>query len=78
MDDFTKVQNMVATLFEAPLESVTLQSSKDDFVLWDSLNHLNLIMEIESEFNVSIGIEEIAEIRTIKGIMDLLERHRNK
>lgn len=38
------------------------QNNCDD---WDSLRHLFLIAEFESEFNISIEPEEIAEMKTL-------------
>lgn len=38
------------------------QNNCDD---WDSLRHLFLIAELESEFNISIEPEEIAEMKTL-------------
>ena len=35
---------------------------------WDSLGHLNLIIEIESDFDISIEPEEIAEMKTLLDI----------
>jgi len=32
---------------------------------WDSLRHLNLIIELENEFNISFELEEIAEMKSI-------------
>jgi acyl carrier protein len=39
---------------------------------WDSLRHLNLIIELEMAFNVSFEPEEIAQMKNIDAIERLL------
>jgi len=42
--------------------------SQSNFVKWDSLNHLNLVVELEDEFGVSFEPEDIAEMKSLEGI----------
>ena len=44
------------------------------FAKWDSLNHLNLIVELEDEFNVSFEPEDIAEMKSL----DIIETKLNR
>lgn len=39
---------------------------------WDSLNHLNLIVELENEFGVEFEPEEIAEMKSVRNILSIL------
>ncbi|MEI6681681.1 MAG: acyl carrier protein [Bacteroidota bacterium] len=41
---------------------------------WDSLRHLNLIIELESEFDISIEPEEIAEMKSFEDVFRILQR----
>lgn len=75
MDMFSELQVIVAQLMEVPLEKVTIASVKSDYEKWDSLNQLNLIMEIEHQFNISLSIEEITKISSIQDIVNLLNKH---
>lgn len=72
---FSELQVIVAQLMEVPLEKVTIASVKSDYEKWDSLNQLNLIMEIEHQFNISLSIEEITKISSIQDIVNLLNKH---
>ncbi|MEI7661270.1 MAG: acyl carrier protein [Bacteroidota bacterium] len=40
---------------------------------WDSMNHLNLVVELESEFDISLEPEEIAEMKSLDDILKLIE-----
>jgi acyl carrier protein len=41
---------------------------------WDSFNLLILVSELEKEFKVSFKMDEVAAIKSVKDIMDLLTR----
>jgi acyl carrier protein len=41
---------------------------------WDSLRHLNLIVELEDEFGVSFEPEDIAEMKDIPSIQEKIEK----
>ena len=40
---------------------------------WDSMRHLNLIVELESEFSVEFEPEEIAEMKDYDQVRRILE-----
>jgi len=39
---------------------------------WDSLGHLNLILEIEKQFNIKFSFDEIVESKSFNKILNLL------
>lgn len=67
-----KVLNIIKDVLE--LEDIDNNVSQDNCYKWDSLNHLNLILEIEMEFDVSFSPEEIVEIKSASIILDLLKK----
>jgi acyl carrier protein len=67
-----KVLNIIKDVLE--LEDIDNNVSQDNCFKWDSLNHLNLILEIEMEFDVSFSPEEIVEIKSASIILDLLKK----
>ena len=40
---------------------------------WDSLNHISLVVAIESEFGVELTAEELATLRNVGDMVKLLE-----
>ncbi len=40
---------------------------------WDSLHHLNLVVELETEFDISLEPEEIAIMNDFNKILEVLE-----
>lgn len=47
--------------------------SQMNFEQWDSINHISLIVEIESEFNVSFTPEEIVDMKSFAKIVLYLD-----
>ena len=67
-----KVLKIIKEVFE--LEDVENNISQNNCIKWDSMNHLNLILEIEMEFDVSFTPDEIAEITSASNILTLLDK----
>lgn len=53
--------------------SITEKSDRHSIAEWDSMGHLNLIVELEDNLNVSFTKDEIESIRSIKELMEILE-----
>ena len=61
-----KIKEVMSAVFEIPLESISGDSSYDNIENWDSLRHLNLILALEEEFEVSIPDEEVGNLVNYK------------
>jgi acyl carrier protein len=64
----------VARVFDIPPEQVTDHLERGKVEVWDSLNHLLLINEIENEFGVQFTTEEVLEINTFKDLKEILSK----
>lgn len=60
--DFLK---FVAGVLDVPVESLSLETAYESIPEWDSVMHLRLTLEIGSEYNVDIPVDEIANIKTL-------------
>lgn len=58
----TKLRTVIATVFNVAQDKVDENASVDTISAWDSLNHLNLILALESEFGVTFTEEQTVEI----------------
>ena len=56
---------------------VNLETKKDDIGEWDSINHLNLIVELESSFDLGLSMDEIEKIDSVRQIVDLINNRKN-
>ena len=51
---------------------VGMDTNKDALGEWDSINHLNLIVELESAFNLGLSMEEIEKLSSVRQVVDLI------
>lgn len=52
--------------------SVDMETEKDMILEWDSLNHLNLVVELENSFDLGLSMQEIEGMNSVKGIVELI------
>jgi acyl carrier protein len=64
-----KVLSVIASSKRIPRERVSLESTLEDLGM-DSLDQLNLLFALESDFNISISDEEAKSIRTVREMVD--------
>jgi acyl carrier protein len=67
-----KVRQLVADVFGLPLEAISAESSQKSISNWDSLNIINIMIAIESEFNVTLEVDEAVTLISVRAIMDIL------
>lgn len=73
MDIAQRVISVIAKFKKIPEENITLDSSLEEFEL-DSLDGLNLIFELEEEFDITIPDEEALKLKTVREIVENLEK----
>ena len=65
-----KVLEILKNLFE--LETADMTLSQETCEKWDSMGQLNMVVELEAEFDLSFEPEEIAEMTSVKKIVDMI------
>ena len=66
-----RVLEILKDLFE--LDSVDKTCSQMTCEKWDSMGQLNLVVELESEFDVTLEPEEIGEMKSFNDIIRILK-----
>ena len=66
-----KFLEFVAEIMEVETEEISMDTVYKEFEKWDSLMMMNLIMEIEDEYEVTIPLEIAGKIKTLKDLYDL-------
>jgi acyl carrier protein len=67
-----RLYRTISQVLNVELSSLSEESSPDTIGSWDSLNHLNLVMAIESEFGISLTAEDVLDIRNVALIRAIL------
>lgn len=54
-------------------DGVNEVTSQTNCEKWDSLHHLNLVVELEDEFETEFEPEEIADMKSVKAIEKIIK-----
>ncbi|ABP67198.1 acyl carrier protein [Caldicellulosiruptor saccharolyticus DSM 8903] len=72
---FEKVRKIIADKLDIEEDKITPESSFLDDLGADSLDIVELIMELEEEFNIEIPDEDAEKIRTVADAVKYIEEH---
>jgi len=65
----------VASVFDCVPSDLTLSDTIETIEKWDSLNHLRLIMHLETVLGEEIDTDEAMTLFTMEAIAELFKRH---
>ncbi len=71
---FEKVKSILAEQLNVKADKIKLESRIVEDLGADSLDVVELLMSVEDKFNVSVNDEEAVTLKTVKDIVDLLDR----
>jgi acyl carrier protein len=72
--DELQLKELFSRVFAIPADQVGDNLERGKLEVWDSLNHLLLITEIEKEMNVEFTTDEVLSANTFKDIKDILAK----
>lgn len=70
---FTRVAQVIAKTQHIPVESITPDSTFEQLKI-DSLDGINILFAIEGEFDVDIPDEAARQIRSVREMVDGIEK----
>ena len=71
---FENLKAALAKQFELDPESITMDTNLIDDLGADSLDVVELIMELEDMYGIAISDEDAAELYTVRRIVEYLEK----
>ena len=72
--DFEKVRAIIAKQLDIDPETITPSSSLIDDLHADSLDVVELVMDLEQEFDTEIPDEELPKVQTVGDILRYLQK----
>lgn len=67
------VLRVIAGALEIPANELSLDSSMETIERWDSLHHLNVIMDLEQEFQITLDADDVLQMNSVRKIVEMLE-----
>lgn len=67
-----QIKNVMSAVFEMNPGDILDSDTSSTIESWDSLNHMNLIVALEEEFNIRFEDEEIVELTSFVKIEELI------
>lgn len=66
-----EILELMAEVLQVPEDMITEDTRMDDLEEWDSLAHVMLIGELESQLGISLSVDEAVEITSVKELLEL-------
>lgn len=73
MVEDNKLKQLIADILGIDIDRVSGESTSNNIEEWDSFSHIQLVMAIESEFQVSLSPEDMMDMLSYKSIKIILE-----
>ncbi len=72
---FEKVKDIVSNILGVETEEITMESSFMDDLGADSLDVVELIMDLQDEFSLEIPDEDAEKIHTVGDVVEYIKEH---
>ena len=73
-----KIKSIVADSFDLPYDEVTLDTGPSNTVSWDSFGQMDLVLNIEKEFDITLEFDEIFTIVSTQTLLEVVENKLNE
>lgn len=64
---------VVAEVLDVDVSELSMDTEYINYERWDSLAMMNMVMELEEEFHVSIPIEKLADVKILEDLFVLVK-----
>lgn len=75
MISLQKVFQVVADALNIDVGLITLESSRDSLVSWDSFGQISIAVNLEVNFGISLNTTEMFTFRNISEILNILKKY---
>ena len=75
MNAFQQLREAIAATLDIPPEMVRETTTQKDLAKWDSLAHVNLMVALESTFDLMLEVEDFEKLTSVPAILEHLKRH---
>ena len=73
---FEEIRDSIASQLNIPAENITLETRFVEDLKADSLDLVERVMDLEDRYGVEIPDEQLAEVKTVGQIIELIENNK--
>ena len=73
--DMARLRSVFRTVFEDSGFELQPALKMGDIEAWDSFNHINLMLGIETEFGIEFDHHEMGQLLSVQAVVDALQWH---
>ncbi len=70
-----QVRDLLAGALQIPVEAVSVDLSFGDLPQWDSMGHMEVMMQLEERFGVEVSADTIAALTSVPAICNYLKEN---
>lgn len=70
-----EIRSCIAEQLNIPVEKITIDSRLIEDLMADSLDIVEMVMELEDTYNIHIPDEELVNLKTVGDILSFIESH---
>lgn len=78
MDTLGQLQNVFRNIFEDDELIISRETTAQDIEAWDSVQNVTLMLEVEGEFSVRFSTAEMAYLKNVGDLVDLIEKKQKR
>lgn len=68
-----KVKALIASVLKISVEEISLDTEIGELDEWDSLHNMEIIAELEKEFNIKITSDMFIDLENVSDIISLID-----
>ena len=72
------IKSIIADSFDLPYDEVTLDTGPSNTVSWDSFGQMDLVLNIEKEFDIILEFDEVFKIVSAQTLLEVVENKLNE
>lgn len=75
MSAFEQLRGTLAASLGVTSDTISSTTRQADLSKWDSLAHINLMVALESTFDITLEVEDFASLTSVPAILAYLQNH---
>ncbi len=69
---YERLTQVFRNMFDDDAIVISDATTSDDIEDWDSLEHINLLVAVEQEFNVKFNMNEVTNMKNVGEMVDII------